>query len=109
MILGRTSTRVLDSSLTIVQFIGKSQTENNIGNLQKIPQTLGEWTVENWMKLNPGKSKSIKFARARVKSPLSYSLGNQTIPEAGSCKYLGIIARRNLNWVDQVNYTTQKA
>jgi len=40
---------------------------------------------------NPGKSKAIRFMRAQVKNPLSYSLGNQKIPEANSCKYLGII------------------
>ena len=57
----------------------------------------------------PGKSKAIRFMRARVKNPLSYSLGNQKIPEASSCKYLGIILRSNLNWVGQVNYIAQKA
>jgi len=40
---------------------------------------------------------------------LGYSLGDQKIPEASSCKYLGIILRIDLNWVDQVNYTRQKA
>jgi len=61
------------------------------------------------MKINPGKSKAIRFMRAWVKNPLGYSLGDQKIPEASSCKYLGIILRSDLNWVDQVNYTVQKA
>jgi hypothetical protein len=39
--------------------------------------TLGEWAVENGMKINPGKSEAIKFTRARVQYPLGYSLGNQ--------------------------------
>ena len=30
------------------------------------------------------------------------------IPEASSCKYLGIIIRSDSNWVDQVNYIAQK-
>jgi hypothetical protein len=47
--------------------------------------------------------------RALVKNPLNYSLGDQKIPEASSCKYLGIILQNNLYWVDQVNYTAQKA
>jgi len=47
--------------------------------------------------------------RAQVKDPLNYSLGNQKIPEASCCKYLGIIIRNDLSWVDQVNYTVQKA
>jgi len=31
------------------------------------------------------------------------------IPEASSCKYLGIILRSVLSWADQVNYTVKKA
>jgi hypothetical protein len=65
--------------------------------------------VENGMKINPGKSKAIRFMRARVKSPLGYFLGNQNIPETCSCKYLGINLQSDLNWVDQVNYTAKKA
>jgi len=52
--------------------------------LQKDLDTLGEWTVGNGMKIHPGKSKVIRFTRARVKNPLGYSLGDQKIPEASS-------------------------
>jgi len=31
------------------------------------------------------------------------------MPEASSCKYLGIILRSDLSWADQVNYTVKKA
>ena len=61
------------------------------------------------MKINPGKNWAIRFTRARDKNALGYSLGDQKIPEASSCKYLGIILRSDLNWVDQVNYIAQKA
>jgi len=61
------------------------------------------------MKINPAKSKAIRFTRARGKNPLGYSLGAQKIKEASNCKYLGIILRRDLSWVDQVNYRAQKA
>jgi len=30
------------------------------------------------------------------------------IPEASSCKYLGIILRSDLSWADQVNYAVKK-
>ena len=70
---------------------------------------LGEWAVEYGTKINNGKSKAIRFMRARVKNPLVYSLVDQKIQESGSCKYLGIILRSDLNWVDQVNYIVQKA
>jgi len=61
------------------------------------------------MKINPNKSKALSFTRARVKDPLNYSLGDQKIPEAGCCQYLGIIIRNYLSWPDQVNYAVQKA
>jgi hypothetical protein len=61
------------------------------------------------MKINPNKSKALSFTRAWVKDPLNYSLGDQKIPEASCCKYLGIIIRNDLSWADQVNYTVQKS
>ena len=61
------------------------------------------------MKINPSKSKAIRFTRARVKDPLNYSLLGTLIPEASSCKYLGIILCSDLSWADQVNYTVIKA
>ena len=65
--------------------------------------------VENVIKINPGKSKAIRFTRARVKNLLGYSLGDQKFPESSSFKYLEIILRNGLKWVDQVNSTAQKA
>ena len=61
------------------------------------------------MKINPNKSKALNFTRAWVKKPLNYSIGDQKIPKASCCKYLGIIIRSDLSWADQVNYTVQKA
>jgi hypothetical protein len=34
------------------------------------------------MKINPGKSKAIRFMRAQVKNPLGYSLGDQKFQDA---------------------------
>jgi hypothetical protein len=61
------------------------------------------------MKINPTKSKAVRFVRARVKVPLNYSIMGTLIPEASSCKYLGIILRSDLFWSDQVNYMVKKA
>jgi len=77
--------------------------------LQKDLDRLGEWAVENAMKIHPSKSKAIRFTRARVKDPLNYSLMDTLIPEASSCKYLGIILRSDLRWANNVNYTVKKA
>jgi len=71
---------------------------------QRNPDWVGEWAVENAMKINPSKSKAIRFTRGRVKDTLNYSLLDTLIAEASSCKYLGIILRSDLSWADQVNY-----
>ena len=77
--------------------------------MQKDLDKLGKWAVENGMKINPGKGKAKRFTRDQVKNPVVYYLGDQKIPEASNCKYLGIILRNDLNRVDQVNYMVQKA
>jgi hypothetical protein len=59
--------------------------------LQRDLDRLGEWSVENAMKINPTKRKAVRFTRARVKVPLNYSIMGTLIPETSSCKYLGII------------------
>jgi len=38
--------------------------------------TWGQWAVEKGIKINSGKSKAIKFTRARIENPLCYSLGD---------------------------------
>ena len=86
----------------------KITNNHDIEKLQKDLDTLGEWAIENGEKINLGKSKAVRFTRSRVKNTLSYSLGDQNIPEGSGCKYLRIIVRSDLNWVDQVNYTVQK-
>ena len=70
---------------------------------------LGEWSVENEMKINPSKSKEIFFTKARTKVPLNYYSLGMLVPEASSCKYLGIILRSDFSWADQVKYTVKKA
>jgi hypothetical protein len=45
--------------------------------LQKDLETPWEWALENGMKINPGKSKAIRFTTARLKNPLGYSLGDE--------------------------------
>jgi hypothetical protein len=70
---------------------------------------VGEWVIENAMKINPCKSKAVSFMRGRVKDSLNYYLGDERILEVSICKYLGIMIRSDLSWADQVNYTVQKA
>jgi hypothetical protein len=49
---------------------------NKNGVEKKDLDTLGEWSVENGMTINPGKSEAINFTRARFKNPLGYSVGD---------------------------------
>jgi len=51
---------------------------------------------------------AVRFTRARVKDTLNYTLGDQLIQEASSCKYFGIILRSDLSWADHVNYMVKK-
>jgi hypothetical protein len=78
-------------------------------NLQMDLNRLGEWAVENEMIINRAKSKAVCFTRVRMTTLLNYSLRDTVIPEASSCKYLGIILRSDLRWADQVNYTVKKS
>jgi hypothetical protein len=77
--------------------------------LQKDVDRLGVWAVDNAMKINPSKSKAVRFTRARIKEQPNYALMDALLPEASICKYLGIILRSDLSWADQVNYTVRKA
>jgi len=55
----------------------KTKNKYDTEKLQKDLDCLGEWVVENGKKRNAGRSKAIRFTRARVKNPLGYSLGDQ--------------------------------
>ena len=79
--------------------------EDDMTKLQSDVVRLGEWSVENGLKINPRESKAICFTKARIKVPPNYYLLCMLVPAASSCKYLGIILR----WADQVNYTVKKA
>jgi hypothetical protein len=61
------------------------------------------------MKINPYKSKTLSFTRARVKDPLKYTRRDQKIPEDNCCKYLGIIIRNGLSWADQAKLNGSKS
>jgi hypothetical protein len=77
--------------------------------LQSDVDRLGEWAVENAMKINPNKRKTVCFTSARTKDPLNYLIRGKSVPEATSCKYLGIIIRSDVSWADHVNFTVKKA
>ena len=59
--------------------------KEDMTKLQSDVVRLGEWSVENGMKLNPSKSKAISFPTARTKVPLNYYLMGMLVPEASSC------------------------
>ena len=84
---GRTSSELLDCFADDGVIFRKAVNNNDVEKLQIDLGSLGEWAVGNGMKINTGKSKAVSFTRARVKDPLNYSLLDQVIPEASSCKY----------------------
>jgi len=83
--------RLLAGDCVVYKKFNNEDTEK----LQKALDRLGEWAAENKMKINPSKCKAVRFTRAWVKDPLNYTLEDQLIPEASSCKYLGIILLAN--------------
>ena len=82
---------------------------SDYGKSQMNLNRLGDWAVENEIKINPGKSKAVRFTKAKLKERIRFYFGDQLIPGASSFKYLGIIIRSDLNWADHVNYTLRKA
>ena len=84
-------------------------TNEDMTKLHSDVDRLVKWAVENAMKINPSKSKVVCFTRTRVKGLLKYSLLGKLVPEATSCKYLGIILYSDLSWADHINYTVKKA
>jgi hypothetical protein len=62
---------------------------HDVEKLQTDLDRLGDWAVENEMKINPSKSKALSFTRAQMKDQLNYTLRDQKIPEDSFSKYLG--------------------
>ena len=104
MIFGETLCQLLRLFADDCVIYRKIINSEDIEKLQEELDRLGEWAAENVMKINPSKCKAVHFMRAWVKDPLNYTLGYQLIPEASSCKYLGIILCNDLSWADHVNY-----
>jgi hypothetical protein len=93
----------LHSHTNPFRFISENKRDEQVINL------LGEWAVENEMKINPGKSKGVSFTKARVKERIWYYFRDQLIPKASSFKYLRIIVCNDLNREDHSNSTPRKA
>jgi len=49
--------------------------------LQTDLNRLGEWVVENQMKINPGKSKAVSFRKTTVKERIRYYFGGSINPQ----------------------------
>jgi len=71
---------------------------SDIDILQRDLSNLGEWAVENKMKINPGKSRAVRLTKTRFKERIRNYFVYQIIPELSSFNYLGIIIRSNITW-----------
>jgi hypothetical protein len=78
---------------------------SDIGKLQTYIIRLGNWAVENEMKINADKRKAVSFTNTAVKERINYYNGHQLIWELNYFKYLGINIRSSIKWEDYVNYT----
>jgi hypothetical protein len=70
---------------------------------------LGRWAVGKAVKINPGRSKTVNFTRARVKGPLNYISGGPQNSGSDNCKYLVIILHSDGSWADQLNHSVRTA
>jgi len=66
----------------------KIMDSGNIHKLQADLNRLEEWTVENEMKINPGKSEAVSFTKARAKERIRYYFVDQLMAERSGFKYL---------------------
>jgi len=57
---------------------------NDIDKLQTDLNRLGEWALENEMKINPDKSKAVSFTKGRVMERIRYYFGEHLIPGVSS-------------------------
>ena len=80
-----------------------------INKLQTDLNRLEEWTGENEMKINTGKSKAVSFTKARAKERIRYYFGDQLMAERSSFKYSVTFIRSDLNWADHINCTLRKS
>jgi len=55
----------------------KIMDSSDISKLQMDLNRLGEWAVENKMRINPDKSKAVSFTKAGVKEQIGIILGNK--------------------------------
>jgi hypothetical protein len=69
----------------------KIMSQGDMVKLQDDLVRIGVWATENRMKINPAKSKPIRFTKARANDSLNYYLMGKEIPQSSNCKYLGII------------------
>jgi hypothetical protein len=56
----------------------------DVDKLQTDINKLGEWALENEMKINLGKSKSVSFTKARVRERIKYFWGGGGLMNLGS-------------------------
>ena len=66
---------------------------SDIDKLQTDLNIQGEWAVENEMKINPGKRKTVSFTKVRVKERIRYYFGDKLIPEASLKIYEQLYAK----------------
>jgi hypothetical protein len=64
---------------------------SDIDNLQTDLNRLGDWAVENEMKVKPSKSKAVSLTKIKLRKRISYYFRDELMPESNSFKYVGLI------------------
>jgi hypothetical protein len=91
MIFGGTWSKILKLFADDCIIYSKIMNYSNTDTLHIDLDKLGEWAVENAMKINPCKSKAFSFTRAWVKDPLNYTFWGPKNSGSKQLQILGII------------------
>ena len=67
------------------------------------------WVDNARLSLNPGKCKCMVISRKRAISSVTLTLGESTLEQVNTFKYLGIILSSNLSWTHHIEHTAAKA
>ena len=83
--------------------------ESDYQSLQQDIDKLQVWVDNARLSLNPGKCKCMVISRKRAISSVTLTLGESTLEQVNTFKYLGIILSSNLSWTHHIEHIAAKA
>ena len=84
---------------------------NNFRFVQEDIEVVEEWSMENFLNLNPSKCKYMLISRKKIPSTPEgpFLLGNRPLQRVDIFKYIGILLSQDMSWSPQVQTICSKA